>query len=71
MVGAAQGGLNKDLLAMTYSPRGSRPKYHRRWRALLPGSGWDRAYPRRTNHQETFVSDPLLPGPGPDAFTTE
>jgi hypothetical protein len=25
--------LNKDLLAMTYSPRGACPKYHRRWQA--------------------------------------
>ncbi len=61
-------GVNtKGLLAMTYSPRGSRPKYHRRWRALLPGSGWVRAYPRRSNHQETFgglrwKATPLRPG---------
>ncbi len=25
--------IKKVLLAMTYSPRGSPPKYHRRWRA--------------------------------------
>ena len=25
--------LNKNLLAMTYSPRGVCPKYHRRWQA--------------------------------------
>ena len=44
----------KSLLAMTYSPGGLPPQYHRRGRSLRPGSGCGRVYPRRCGHQETF-----------------
>ena len=39
------------MLAISYSPRRSPSKYHRRWRAWLPGSGCVRVFPRRFRHQ--------------------
>ena len=43
--------LSKESPATTYSPRGSPPKYHRRWRSSLPCSEWERVFPRRCSHR--------------------
>ena len=42
--------------AATYSPRGSPPKYHRRWRSSLPCSEWERVLPRRYGHRKPLCS---------------
>ena len=42
--------------AATYSPRGSPPKYHRRWRSSLPCSEWERVLPRRYGHRKPMCS---------------
>ena len=52
--GAANGSrqpLDVNCPAVTYSPRGLLPKYHRRWRVSLPCSEWERVVPRRYSHR--------------------
>ena len=52
--GAANGSrqpLDVDCPAVTYSPRGLLPKYHRRCRVSLPCSEWERVVPRRSSHR--------------------
>ncbi len=46
-----EGGSFEDVPAATYSPTKSPWQYHRRWRASLPGSGWDRVFPLRYGHR--------------------
>ena len=41
------------LLAVTYSPTESPLQYHRRERALLPCSEWERVFPLCQCHQKT------------------
>src|SRR5581483_6442716 len=43
--------LSRESPAATYSPGGSPPKYHRRWRSSLPCSEWERVFPRRYSHR--------------------
>ena len=38
--------------AASYSPAGSPPKYHRRWRTLLLCSGWEEVCPLRYGHRK-------------------
>ena len=45
---AATGRLfSQNCPAVTYSPRGVTPKYHRRWLVSLPCSEWERVVPGR------------------------
>ncbi len=61
--------LSKESPAATYSPRGSPPKYHRRWRSSLPCSEWERVFPRRCSHRN--ISDSQTPVENPRASTSQ
>jgi hypothetical protein len=55
----------KRCPAASYSPTPSPGQYHRRCRAELPGSEWDRAFPPRYDHRNTVENGnpagPLAP----------
>jgi hypothetical protein len=49
--------VRDDVPAATYSPTQSPRQYHRRGRALLPGSGWDRVFPLRHGHRNGGLAE--------------
>src|SRR6186997_2372893 len=57
---ARRAARSNDVPAATYSPTQSPRQYHRRRRASLPGSGWDRVFPLRYGHRNG-VSDRCRP----------
>ena len=61
--------------AASYSPAGSPPKYHRRWRTLLLCSGWEEVCPLRYGHRKGYAgakvpAKPAVPEAGADLKAT-